>query len=61
MRAPSQEQAGEIYKKIQGILAEDLPVLSITEQKHYDAQSKTLEGMENEYNHANWRNAWLDR
>lgn len=60
-RAPTQEQSGEIYRQIQRILAEDLPVLSITEQKHFDAQSTSLKGLENEYNHAHWRNAWLDR
>jgi peptide/nickel transport system substrate-binding protein len=59
--APTREAAGDIYKKIQRILAEDLPVISVTEQKHFDAQSKTLKGLEHEYNHATWRNAWLNR
>jgi peptide/nickel transport system substrate-binding protein len=61
VRAPSREEGGEIYRRIQRILAEDLPVLTFASKHTYDAQRVDLEGMENEFNHATWRHAWLDR
>jgi peptide/nickel transport system substrate-binding protein len=61
VRAPTREGSAEIYRQIQRILADELPVLPVTEQQHYDAQAVDLEGMEAEFNHAHWRNAWLDR
>lgn len=59
--APTLEDRAAIYKEIQRVLADELPVLTLTEQQHFDAQSVDLKGMENEFNHAHWRDAWLDR
>jgi peptide/nickel transport system substrate-binding protein len=61
VRTASQEESGAIYREIQTILAEDLPVLTFVSKTTYDAQRIDLMGMDNEYNHATWREAWLDR
>jgi peptide/nickel transport system substrate-binding protein len=61
VRAPSREESAEIYRQIQRILAEELPALTIVEQVNYDALATDLEGLEGDYHHAHWRNAWLNR
>ena len=61
VRAPTREESAAIYRQIQQILADELPVLTFASKRTFDAQRIDLEGMENEFNHATWRNAWLDR
>lgn len=59
--APTQEERAELYKEVQRLLAEELPVLTFHEQLEYDAQSVDLKGMEDETFLPTYREAWIDR
>ena len=59
-QAVGREKRGEAYRKVQAILADDLPVLSIREGAYYDGMSRTIHGIEDEQFLITWRDAWRD-
>lgn len=59
--APTQDQRAAYYRKLQAILAEELPVLTLHEVEQFNAASADLHGLEDENSLPSWRDAWLDR
>ena len=59
--ATAREDRGIYYKQVQGILADELPMLTLHERVLYDAMNKGLHGLEDEHSMATWRDAWLEK
>jgi peptide/nickel transport system substrate-binding protein len=55
------EARGAYYKKVQKIIAEDMPILTIHNPVDKEAQGNWLKGMDNEYMFPTWRDAWIDK
>ncbi len=60
-KAVGKEARGAIYRKVQVILADDLPVYTLHEHEYYDGISKDVRGIDDEQFLITWRDAWLDR
>ena len=59
--ATALEDRAVFYKKVQTILAEDLPVLTFQEYQHEDAASARLRGVWGGQGYGTWQNAWMDK
>lgn len=57
----AQEDRAVFYKKVQTILAEELPVLTFQEYQHEDAASARLRGVWGGQGYGTWQNAWIDK
>ncbi|CAN7671146.1 ABC transporter substrate-binding protein [Caballeronia sp. LjRoot34] len=60
-QATSEADRGALYKKVQMILADDLPMLTLNERGMYDAMSKSIKGTDGENYLISWRNAYLTK
>ncbi len=60
-RAPTQEGRGVAYRKVQTILADDLPVFNLHERALFDGITAKLHGIEDEFFLISWRDAWIDK
>ena len=60
-RAIGEAARGEFYKKVQVILADDVPVFTLHEQSAFNAQAKKLHGIEDEQFLMTWRDAWVSK
>lgn len=58
-QATTQGERGVLYRKVQTILADDLPMLTLNERGMSDAVSTTLRGVDGENYLISWRNAYL--
>ncbi len=52
-----QADRGKVYQKIQAILAEDLPVLTLREGTAYDVYTSAIQGLENDAYFPTWADA----
>ena len=53
-------ERGVHYRKVQAILARDLPVYTIHEWQTFDGMAKDIHGIEEEQSLNTWRDAWRD-
>jgi peptide/nickel transport system substrate-binding protein len=56
----NEQERGAYYRKVQDILARDLPILTLHERVLYDAMAKTIHGFDDEDMYPTWRSAWHD-
>ncbi|CAN7662078.1 ABC transporter substrate-binding protein [Caballeronia sp. LjRoot34] len=58
-QATTDASRGALYKKVQAILADDLPMLTLNERGMNDAVSTSIKGIDGENYLISWRNAYL--
>ncbi len=56
----TREQRGAAYKKVQAILADELPAIALRDGAWWDGMSRKVHGIEDEQFLITWRDAWRD-
>ncbi len=59
--APSQDARAAIYREVQALLAQEVPVYTLREKQLSDVQSVRLQWDHDEMFFISWRNAWLKK